>query len=169
MSELYDAVREIIDELDPDGGGFRTSEASDRLYLRAETEAGPLPPITAALAKLGCRVAIRDPRVGRPAMSRSVYAAAAASTSPQYDMADLAEDFGWLDLHTALEEGETAVRKRISHLTLPETLQVIALKRRKAAQAAAMADRLRMVVDMHPEWQRRPQLTLGDIVGLPER
>ena len=31
---LRDEVRRVIEELDPDGGGFRTDEAVDLLYFR---------------------------------------------------------------------------------------------------------------------------------------
>jgi hypothetical protein len=62
-------------------------------------------------------------------------------------------------------EGDTAVRKQIRQLDRPETLQVIALKRKKAAEASAMADELQRVVDGHPEWAARPELLLGDVIG----
>tara|TARA_R110000751_G_scaffold307640_1_gene430304 strand:- start:5019 stop:5528 length:510 start_codon:yes stop_codon:yes gene_type:complete len=167
MSKLRDAVRDIYEELDPDGGGFRTSEFKARLYSRAEEECGgDLPELTADLARLGCLVAIKEHRPNRVQMGRAYEAAVYAATSPQMDMADVAPDWGWIDEHTALEEGNAAVRKRISQLTHPETLQVIDLKRRKAAQAAAMAHRLQLIVDQNPEWAGTPSLPLGRILGL---
>ena len=34
MADLKEMVRDVIEELDPDGAGFRTSEAADLLYHR---------------------------------------------------------------------------------------------------------------------------------------
>jgi hypothetical protein len=94
MSELRDAVREIIEELDPDGGGYRTSEATGRLYRRAETESGELRPMTGLLVRLGCNVAVKQYRPEGAARSHMAMAGGAQS-----DMADL----GWLGHHTALD------------------------------------------------------------------
>lgn len=155
MTDLADAVREIIAELDPDGGGYRTSEATGRLYQRAHTESGGLRPMTGHLVRLGCNVAFKQ---YKPARAMQPHMATAGGV--QADMADL----GWLAQHTALDEGDTAVRKQIGQLTRAETLQVIALKRKKAAEASAMADHLQRVVDDHPEWVELPELLLADVI-----
>jgi hypothetical protein len=53
-------------------------------------------------------------------------------------------------------------------MTLPEVLAVIDLKRKKAAEATAVANRLQDIVDRNPHWQSDPGMTLADILGINE-
>jgi hypothetical protein len=59
--KLEDAVRNVINELDPDGGGFRTTEDVDLLLVRAEAEQGAkLSPLARWLVRTGARAALDE-------------------------------------------------------------------------------------------------------------
>lgn len=53
-------------------------------------------------------------------------------------------------------------------MTLDEVLDVIALKRKKAAEATAVADKLQKIIDDHPEWYDHPEMTIADILDIHE-
>ena len=58
---LEDAVQDVIDELNPDGGGYLVDEAVDLLVFRAEAAQGTkLPPHIRRLMRIGARAALEE-------------------------------------------------------------------------------------------------------------
>lgn len=164
--KLADAVQSVVDDLDVDGGGYRTTEAASLLFSRAEAEQGArLAPLARSLARKGAQAALKDHKVERQAQDKAASAAASSALSTQRDFAELVPDMGWTAEYTALDETHDAVRKRVAMLNYPECLQVIALKTRKAQEAAAMARRLQRVVDENPTWARHPGMTLAEVLA----
>lgn len=167
---VSDELGEIIAEIDPDGIGFRSSEAAGMLLYRAvrQLDLGreeDLPVLPATLMRKGAQQAVREYSPDAVSQQQAENAAVRAAVSPQRDMAEMDDSFAWTRRFTALDETREAVRKRIAALTYSEVLQVIALKRRKAAEANATAKRLQDVVDRHPEWARHPKRTLAEVTG----
>ena len=144
-------VRDVIEELDPDGAGYRTKEAGDLLFHRLlDGCTGTLSAEAAQALRMGAVEAIKNNGVRRIVRNapKAVRAALESAASEQSDMSEIApKDFPWIHEHTALGEGPDAVRKIIGKLDLPETRQVIALMRKKSVQTAAKADRIQKVVD----------------------
>jgi hypothetical protein len=164
MTTLTDLTREVIAELDADGGGFRTREATSLLFHRA-IDGHDLPDLVTELCRLGAGVAVANNKPERDLVRR------AGRTVTQADFADQSPGFDhcWLAEHAALDETSDAVRKRIIRLTLPEIRQVISLRRRKAVEMTATARRLQKLIDDYPEWDDAPEMTLGQVLGSRDR
>lgn len=162
MTTLTDLTREVIAELDADGGGFRTREATSLLFYRA-TDGLDLPRHVADLVRLGCGVAISGNKTERAAAQR------VAAYGEQSDFADDVPGFDHFLLDfAALDDTADATRKRLLRLTLPELRQVIAMRRRKANEIHAFTDKLQQIVEAHPEWEAHPEAPLADILGIAE-
>lgn len=163
MPTLTDLTREVIAELDADGGGFRTREATARLFHRA-TDGHELPDHINDLVRLGCSVAVTGAKPLRAAAQRMEVMAG------QRDFAEQVPGFDHLlNDYAALDETQDAERKKVLRLTLPELRQVIALRRRKAAEMRAVAEQLQAIIDRHPEWEESPETPLADVLGIAER
>ncbi len=175
MSGINDDVREIIGELDADGGGFQTAEAANLLVYRyvavgiCQPDGTPKPKVQ-GLMRMGASVAVKNYNAGAATNERLRNRAAAISGGVQGDFQHIAEDFDhrWVMAYVALEETEHAERKLLIRMTLPEVLAVIALKRKKAAEGTAEADRLQDIVDNNPHWYETPSLTIADILDIHE-
>lgn len=162
MTTLTDLAREVIAELDADGGGFRTREATALLFHRATTGLN-LPRHVSELVRLGCGVAITGHKPVRAAAQRM------EEMAGQADFAETAPGFDHLlNEYAALDDTQDAERKKVLRLTLPELRQVIAMRRRKAAEMRAMAEELQAIIDRHPEWEHSPATPLADILGISE-
>ena len=57
MADLKTMVREVIEELDPDGAGYRTAEAADLLHHRLMLGC-TVTPIAEQLMRIGASVAL---------------------------------------------------------------------------------------------------------------
>lgn len=175
MSKLSDDVREIVNELDIDGNGYQTSEAASLLIHRyvlagiCNADGDPKAHVR-SLMRLGAGVAFKNYRADSATETKKREKAAAWAGGEQHDFAELDDDFGfeWLRVYAAWDEGETAERKMLIRMTLYEVLDVIALKRKKAAEATAVAKALQDIVDDHPGWYDHPEATLADILGIGE-
>lgn len=175
MSKITDDVREIINELDADGGGFQTSEAANMLVHRyvvdgiCQPDGTPKPKVQ-SLMRMGASVAVKHYDADSAERKRLRSKAPAAADSVQGDFQQIAEDFDyrWLMAYAASEENETAARKVLVRMTLPEVQAVIALKRKKAAEGVAEADRLQDIIDNSPHWFETPSLTVADILDIRE-
>jgi len=171
---IKDDVRSIVYELDVDGGGYQTAEAANLLvhrYVLAGVCLGdgqPKPEVR-ALMRLGAGVAFKGYKSDK-GDEQKFRQAAAAGFGDQRDFVELADDFDfqWLRDYAAGDEGEGASRKMMVRMTLSEVLAVIALKRKKAAEAIAVANDLQYVVDANPHWYDHPYLTIADILGIHE-
>jgi len=162
MPTLHDLTREVIAELDADGGGFRTREATSLLFHRA-CDGLDLPDYVATLVRLGCGVAIAGHKSERAVAQRM------EAHASQRDFAEDAPGFDhFLFDWAALDDTADATRKRLLRLTLPELRAVIAMRRRKASEMTAMTQRLQEIIDTHPEWEEQPDTPLADILGIPE-
>lgn len=162
MTTLTELTREVIAELDADGGGFRTREAGSLLFHRA-TEGLDLPKHVADLCRLGCHAAITGHRPERAAAQRMVAA------DGQADFADSDPGFDhWVTDFAAMDETADAVRKRLLRMTLPELRQVIAMRQRKVAEMSAQTKRLQLIIDEHPEWEDNPNMLLAEVLGISE-
>jgi hypothetical protein len=166
-------VRKIVEELDADGGGYQTSEAASRLVQRYVVEGvcdadGDPKPKVRALMRLGAGVAFKNYKSDSTAEEKKRERAAAWAGGDQHDFGEIADDFDfqWLRVYAAWDEGEAAERKMIVRMTLYEVLDVIALKRKKAAEATAVAKRLQDIVDDHPDWYDHPEMTVADILDI---
>jgi hypothetical protein len=84
MSDLDDEVRRVIEELDPDGGGYRTKEAADLLHLRA-MEGCVVTPIAEQLMRIGAGEAEEGQEPENPAavLGRKGGAARARNLTPE--------------------------------------------------------------------------------------
>lgn len=176
-SSLNDDVRKVIEELDADGGGFRTGEAANLLVSRVsaggvcEDDGSPRPKVR-QLMRMGATTAIkgfkgfteRNARMHEHAAEFT----AGAEAAGQADFHDFAEDFDkrWLLTYHAWDEDDDAERKKLLRMTLPEVRAVIALKQKKAKEALAVARQLQDIIDDHPAWRDHPLMTLGDVLGL---
>jgi hypothetical protein len=168
-------VREIVEELDADGGGFQTGEAAGLLVHRyvvggvCDADGEPKPKVR-TLMRWGAGVAVKNYTPAHRDNTKRRAAAAAAASGAQSDFMELAEDweFAWLMDYAAAEEGEDAARKVLVRMTLPEIQAVIALKRKKAAETTAEADELQDMIDRNPWWHDHPSMTLADILGIRE-
>lgn len=162
---LRDLLRDIVAELDADGGGFRTNEAANLLYAKASEGRADIPPLIERLARRGAREEVASFRPERTATKRM----AETVLVGQRDLAELAEGFDhWVTEIAALDEGCDAVRKRVLRMTYPEFIQMIALREEKAAQMREQARRARKVLAEHPEWQDTPSMTLAEVLGVDE-
>jgi hypothetical protein len=174
MSGIGADVRDIVRELDPDGGGYQTSEAASLLIHRYITAGicnadGDPKPKVKALMRLGAGVAFKNYKADSHEHAKKTEKAYAyGEDGDQRDFSEMYEDFAfeWLRVYAAWDEGDTAERKMLIRMTLPEILAVIALKRKKAAEATAVADRLQDIIDGHPKWRANPSWTLADVLGL---
>jgi hypothetical protein len=172
---LSQDVREIVNELDTDGGGYQTSEAASMLVHRYVLEGvcnadGDPKPKVRTLMRLGAGVAFKNYKSDGTSEHRKREKAAAWAGGEQHDFMELADDFDfeWLRVYAAWDEGETAERKMLVRMTLYEVLDVIALKRKKAAEATAVANHLQSIIDDHPDWYDHPEMTVADILGIHE-
>lgn len=168
-------VRDIVNELDADGSGYQTSEAASLLVHRYVVEGvcdgdGAPKPKVRALMRLGASVAFKNYKSEGTGETRKRERAAAWAGGEQHDFAELDDDFGfeWLRVYAAWDEGELAERKMLIRMTLYEVLDVIALKKKKAAEATAVANHLQEIIDKHPDWYDHPELTVADILGIHE-
>jgi hypothetical protein len=162
MTTLSELTREVIAELDADGAGFRTREASNLLFHRV-TDGLDLPRHVADLCRLGASVAITGNKPERALAQRT------AAVARQSDFAETAPGFDhWLTEHAAMDESSDAVRKKVLRMTLPELRQVITLRRRKAEEMTATTRRLQQVIDEHPEWEDSPETPMAEILGISE-
>lgn len=175
MSRLSDDVRDIVQELDSDGGGYQTREAANLLIHRYVVEGvcnadGEPKPKVRTLMRLGAGVAFKNYKSESAADQQKREKASAWADTNQRDFAEDAEDFGfeWLKVYAAWDEGDTAERKMLIRMTLFEVLDVIALKRKKAAEATAVANELQKIVDDNPEWYDHPEMTIADILDIHE-
>lgn len=162
MPTLTDLTRDVIAELDADGGGFRTREAT-ALLLHRLTDGLELPRPLLEVARLGCGVAIAGHKPVRAAAQRM------EAMAGQTDFAETAPGFDHLlNDYAALDDTQDAERKKVLRMTLPEVRQVIALRRRKANEMRAKAEELQAIIDRHPEWENSPDTPLADILGISE-
>jgi hypothetical protein len=175
VTKLSDDVREIVSELDADGGGYQTSEAASLLIRRYVIEGictadGDPKVHVRSLMRLGAGVAFKNYRADDTGETRKHRKVAAMAGAGQHDFAEVDDDFGfeWLRVYAAWDEGETAERKMLIRMTLYEVLDVIALKQKKAAEATAVAKALQEIVSEHPDWYEHPEMTLADILGVSE-
>lgn len=178
-NSLNDDVREVIEELDADGGGFRTGEAANLLVSRVseggvcEDDGSPRPKVR-QLMRMGATTAIKGFKgfAGKNERQREKAAefTAEAEASGQGDFYDFAEDFDkrWLLTYHAWDEDDDAERKKLLRMTLPEVRAVIALKHKKATEAEAMARKLQNIIDRSPAWHEHPLMTLADVLGISE-
>lgn len=162
MSTLTDLTREIIAELDADGGGFRTREAGNLLFTKA-TRGLELPKVVIDLCRLGCHAAITGHKPERAAAKRM------AESGQQADFADTEPGFDhFIFDFAAMDDTSDAVRKRVLRMTLHELRQVIAMRRRKVAEVNALTSKLQAIIDRHPEWEQHPETPMADILGISE-
>ena len=168
-------VHKIIQELDVDGQGYQTSEAASRLVQRYVLEGvcnadGDPKPKVRALMRLGASVAFKNYKSDSTTEERKREKAAAMAGGDQRDFVEFDDgfEFEWLRVYAAWDEGDTAERKMLIRMTLYEVLDVIALKRKKAAEATAVAAVLQRIVDEHPDWYDHPELTVADVLDLHE-
>lgn len=175
MSKLSDDVRRIVEELDADGQGYQTSEGASRLVDQYVAEGvcnadGDPKPHVRSLMRLGAGVSFKNYKSDGEAETRKREKAVAWAGGEQHDFAEIDDDFGfeWLRVYAAWDEGETAERKMLIRMTLYEVLDVIALKRKKAAEATAVAKALQDIVDEHPEWYDHPEMTIADVLDIGE-
>jgi hypothetical protein len=176
MSGINGDVHDIVQELDADGGGFQTREAANLLVHRY-VEAGicddlgdPRPKVR-TLMRMGASVAFKNYRSEGADDKAKRERAHAWAGGDQGDFAeDYPDDFGfeWLRVYAAWDETLDAERKVLMRMTLPEIRAVIALKRKKAAEATAVAVRLQDIIDDNPRWCDEPSLTLADVLGIHE-
>ena len=171
MSSLRAVVHNVITDLDTDGGGFRTVDASSLVVERvlehglADAE-GNLLPMPAQLMRKGAAVAIREYQPERKTVQKVV---AASADGLQGDFAEVSDEFDhWIMDYAALEEGADAERKQYRRMNYHEVRLVIALKRRKAAEAIAMASFLQRTIDENPGWALTPERTLGNVLGIED-
>lgn len=171
MSSLRAVVHNVITDLDADGGGFRTMDASSLVVERVLVHGladgdGNLLPMPAQLMRKGAAVAIREYQPERKAAQKVV---AFAADGRQSDFAEVSNDFDhWVMDYAALEEGPDAERKQYRRMNYHEIRLVIALKRRKAAEAIAMATLLQRTIDENPGWAQTPERELGDVLGIED-
>ncbi|HTI79470.1 MAG TPA: hypothetical protein VL614_03370 [Acetobacteraceae bacterium] len=175
MSGINGDVRDIVNELDADGSGYQTREAANLLVSRY-VDAGicddwgdPKPKVR-TLMRMGASVAFKNYKSDGKAEERKHERAFSFAGGEQRDFAEDHDDFGfeWLRVYAAWDEGETAERKMLVRMTLYEVLDVIALKRKKAAEATAVANLLQDIIDEHPGWYDHPELTVADILDIRE-
>jgi len=175
MSGISADVRDIVQELDADGGGYQTKEAAD-LLIHRYVEAGicddlgdPKPKVR-TLMRMGASVAFKGYKSENAEDKANRERAAAWAGGEQRDFVEIDGDFGfeWLRSYAAWDEGESAERKMLMRMTLPEVQDVIALKRKKASEATAVADRLQDIIDSNLFWHNSPSLTVADILGMHE-
>jgi len=175
MSGIGADVRDIVRELDPDGGGYHTSEAASLLIHRyvlagiCNADGDPKPKVR-ALMRLGAGVAFKSYKSESHEERKQRERAAEWVDNGQRDFGETYEDFAfeWLRVYAAWDEGETAERKMLMRMTLPEVQAVIALKRKKAAEATAVANRLQDIIEKNLHGHDEPSLTLADILGIWE-
>jgi hypothetical protein len=175
MSGIADDVRSIVEELDADGGGYRTGEAAGLLVHRyvvagiCDADGEPKGKVR-SLMRLGAGVAIKGYKPAHVKNTKRREAAAAAAGGAQRDFVELCDDFefAWLMHYAAFDEGDDAERKVLVRMTLPEVKAVIALKRKKAAEASVEADQLQDIIDRNPTWADHPELTIADILDLKD-
>jgi hypothetical protein len=151
---MNDILRHIISSLDPQGDGFRTTDAAQQLFQFACEGRNDLPPLLLRLARRGAREGV------------------AAFHHTSGDMRAAADGWNahhhWVTEIAAHEESPYAVRKCLLHMNLCEFIGVIDLRERKAAQMRAFAQRARRVLVEFPEWETIPSMTLGDVLGVTE-
>jgi hypothetical protein len=158
-------LHDILAELDPDGGGFRTSEAADMLYAKASHGCADIPLLVERLARRGAREEVASFRPERAAAKR----VAADVMMGQRDMAEVTDGFDhWVTDIAALDEGCDAIRKRVLRMTHPEFMRMIELREQKASQMREYARRARKILAEHPEWAENPSMTLADILEVTE-
>lgn len=171
MTLIPQWIDEIKQELNPDGSGYHVGEAADLLVERARRDCGFLNAECRDLMRAGAVVRIKEhdmtargraPRGKREALAEVIDAIAGG----QGDFAEFVEGFSWLDQETSLDDAVDAIRKAYRDLTLVEAKQVVKLKRKKAEETNAAADRIQDFIDDHPEWATRPDMTMGEIAGL---
>ena len=130
---------EIYQELNADGSGFLTSEATNLLYLRASQGSHDIPPLIEQLARRGMDIAEIKSAV-----------------------------IHFLTKVAALDETESAVRKPVLRMTYDEFLRMITLRERKASQMLESVRIARAILKQYPNWALQPHLTLGDVLGVSE-
>jgi hypothetical protein len=120
--------------------------------------------------RLGAGVAFKNYKSEDTGEKRKREKASEWAGGEQRDFGEVADDFDfeWLKVYAAWDEGDTAERKMLVRMTLYEVLDVIALKKKKAAEAEAVANRLQKIVDEHPHWYDHPALTVADILDIHE-
>lgn len=162
---LRDLLRDIVSELDADGGGFRTNEAANLLYAKASEGRGDIPGLIERLARRGAREEVASFRPEREVTKRMTTDVMVG----QRDLAELDQGFDhWITDIAALDEGCDAVRKRVLRMTHPEFLQMIELREQKAAQMREYARRARKILTDFPEWADNPRMMLADVLGVSE-
>jgi hypothetical protein len=168
---ISEHIEQIKHKLNPAGGGYSVGTAAEMLVEVERKGCGFLTANMRELARAGAVVKIKDHNmtsVGKAprGKTRELAEAIEAITDGQSDFAEWADDFGWMDNETSLDETLDAIRKAYRDLTLPEAVQVEQLKRKKASETEASANRVRKVIDDHPEWALHPEMTMGEIVGI---
>ena len=160
--KLLDLLRDVVAELDADGGGFRTREAADLLFHRAK-DGRDIPDAIAQLARRGAQMAVQEFKPEWAAALRS------AQFAGQRDMAEIADGFDrWLSDFAAVDDGADAIRKRVVRMTYPEFVAMIEFRERKAAEMREEARRARMILTQHPHWADNPGMTLAEVLGISE-
>ena len=170
-SNLGDLIDDIKRKLNPDGEGYKVSAAAEMLIDVVRVGCGYLTANMRELARAGATIKIRDhtmTSVGKPPRGKAheMADAVGAVADGQGDFAEWSPDFGWMDEETSLDDAMDAIRKAYRNLTLFEAQQVVALKRKKANETEAAANRLQRTIDEHPEWRQHPEMTLGEIAGI---
>jgi hypothetical protein len=170
---ISDHIGAIKKRLNPDGKGYNVGIAADMLVDVVRVGCGFLTAAMRELARAGATVKIRDHNMtsrGKPpkGKTKELADAVAAIAGGQEDFAEIAEDFGWMDDETSLDDALDAIRKAYRDLDLSEAKQVVWLKRKKARETDDAANRVQDFIDAHPEWSRHPHLKLGQIAGLDD-
>lgn len=160
--ELKKIIKDVREQLNPDGGGYRTGEALNLIVENARKGCGYLNTPILELSRAGAATKLKEYSQRAPKINKAIH----AIEDGQTDLAEIVDDFGWMLEETSLDESSDAVRKLYRDLTYLDVVAVIKLKRLKARQTADAADRLESVVDQHPEWASRPDMTMAEIVGL---
>ena len=162
---LRDLLRDIVSELDADGGGFRTNEAANLLYAKASEGRGDIPSLVERLARRGAREEVANFRPEREATRRVTEDVLLG----QRDLAEVTQGFDhWVTDIAALDEGCDAVRKRVLRMNYPEFLRMIELREQKATQMREYARRARKILAAFPEWADNPGMVLADLLGVSE-
>ena len=151
---MNDLLRDIVSKLDPEGDGFRTTDAAQQLFHLACEGRNDLPPLLARLARRGAREGVAAFHVTCGDMRT-----AADGRNAQHH---------WITEIAAYEEGPDAVRKCVLHMNFCEFIRMIDLRERKAAQMRDLARRARKVIAEFPEWEATPHVTLADVLGVSE-
>lgn len=170
--DLDGIVKAVKQELDPDGAGYHTDEAANLIFHKARQACtGHIANAFAKLARYGAVVAIKDYvslYIDPPSTTRSDAEKAAAGSvgMGQRDFSEEAPGFDWVWQEIALSEGKSPVRKFYGQLTFSEAKSVYDMLLKKSKETLASAQRIRTVLEQHPEWEDNPTWSMSRMLGL---